>query len=310
MVYNLTCLHKFNILTFGRMKVQLETFDPASKSPFRLLHDPKLSDLFYWHFHPEYELVYIEGASGTRHVGDHFSNYSDSDLVLIGSNIPHLNFDYGVTTPYRKEVLHLKPDFKETVLDRYPELQKLRTLLQTSQYGIAFHGETKRRIGEVMKQWHTMAPFSFFTSVLETLFQLSQSSEFEMLHRTPYINRFKQRDQERLRAIYAFLETRYGSKISLAEIAGQCHLGREAFCRYFKKETGTTFTTFLNQYRISQAKRSLLAGHTVTEACFACGFESLSYFNRTFKSVAGETPSHFKKRHRAKEGAPRTSAPT
>ncbi|HAF77391.1 MAG TPA: AraC family transcriptional regulator, partial [Maribacter sp.] len=35
------------------MKVELETIEPATKSPFRLLHDPKLSHLFYWHFHPE-----------------------------------------------------------------------------------------------------------------------------------------------------------------------------------------------------------------------------------------------------------------
>ncbi len=76
------------------MKIQLENIQTDNKSSFRLLHDPKLNDLFFWHFHPEYELVYIEGADGIRHVGKHRSNYQQSDLVLIGSNIPHLNFDY------------------------------------------------------------------------------------------------------------------------------------------------------------------------------------------------------------------------
>ena len=85
------------------MKIQLETISPSTKSPFRLLHNPNLSALFYWHFHPEYELVYIEGANATRHVGNHISNYENSDLVFIGSNIPHLNFDYGVQTDYKKE---------------------------------------------------------------------------------------------------------------------------------------------------------------------------------------------------------------
>ena len=44
------------------MKIQLENIQTDNKSSFRLLHDPKLNDLFFWHFHPEYELVYIEGA--------------------------------------------------------------------------------------------------------------------------------------------------------------------------------------------------------------------------------------------------------
>ena len=281
------------------MKVQLETIAEQSNSPFRLLHNPRLNDLFYWHFHPEYELVYIEGASATRHVGNHISHYDGSDLVLIGSNIPHLNFDHGVTTDYTHEVLHIKTDVKKEVFDRYPEMGAIKKLLQMAQYGIAFKGDTKSHIGALMTQWHKMDGFSFFTNVLDVLNRLSQSTEFELLHTSPYINRFKQRDQDRLRTIHTFLENRYATKITIDEIAEKCNLGREAFCRYFKKETGSTFVTFLNQYRISHAKRLLLAGKTVTEACFACGFESLSYFNRTFKAISSETPSSFKKRHRS-----------
>lgn len=281
------------------MKVQLESIVGDSPSPFRLLHSPRLGDLFYWHFHPEFELVYIEGASATRHVGNHISTYSGADLVLIGSNIPHLNFDYGVKGDYTHEVLHIKPEFKNTVLDAYPEMGRLRTLLQTSQYGIAFHGITREKVGHAMKQWHAMDPFSRFTDILQTLHLLSHSSEFELLHKSPYINRFKQRDQQRLRAIHAFIEQRYASRISLGEVAAQCHLSREAFCRYFKKETGSTFVTFLNQYRIAHARRMLLTGHSVSEACFSCGFESLSYFNRIFRNVTGENPSRFRKKSRA-----------
>ena len=92
------------------MKIQLEQINPDAKSSFRLLHNPRLNDLFYWHFHPEYELVYIEGANGTRHVGDHISLYEYSDLVLIGSNIPHLNFDYGMVANPK---FHGKQSMKE-----------------------------------------------------------------------------------------------------------------------------------------------------------------------------------------------------
>lgn len=278
------------------MKIELETIDPASKSPFRLLHDPKLSHLFYWHFHPEYEIVYIEGANGTRHVGDHISEYEETDLVLIGSNIPHLNFDYGVKTTYREEVLHIKPSFKSTFVDPIPELKNLNRLLDLSRYGIAFHGETKKVVGELLKDLHTLEPFEYFMAIMNILKRLSQSNEFELLHKKPYKNKYSKKEQSRIRDIYALIDERYQGKISVDEVAKFCNLTKPAFCRYFKKATGSTFIEFLNQYRISQSKRLLLTGKNVSETCFECGFESLSYFNRTFKKVTGENPSAFKKR--------------
>ena len=279
------------------MKIQLETFDQQSKSPFRLLHDPKLSDLFYWHFHPEFELVYIEGASATRHVGNHISSYKESDLVLIGSNIPHLNFDHGVTTNYQKEVLHIKPYFKTNFIQKTPELQSLEHLLELSKYGIAFFGNTKKEVGELLKTLHTLSPFDFFMRVINILKLLSQSKEFELLHKKPFVNKYNKKEQDRIRAIYALIDERYQEKISVDEVAQLCNLTKPAFCRYFKKATGSTFIGFLNQYRISQAKRLLLSGKNITEACYACGFESLSYFNRTFRKITDENPSDFKKRY-------------
>lgn len=59
--------------------------------------------------------------------------------------------------------------------------------------------------------------------------------------------------------------------------------------------TRTTFTEFVNQHRIREAKRLLLAGQSVTEACFASGFESLSYFNRIFRKLTGQNPMAFRK---------------
>ena len=102
------------------MKIQLETIASHSKRTFTMMYNPRMSDLFYWHFHPEYELVYIKGANGTRHVGEHISTYAGSDLVLIGSNIPHLNFDYGVKTNYQKVVVHIKPEFIKIRRENFP----------------------------------------------------------------------------------------------------------------------------------------------------------------------------------------------
>ena len=278
------------------MKIQLENISPDAESSFRLLHNPKLNDLFFWHFHPEYELVYIEGANGTRHVGDHISTYEESDLVLIGSDIPHLNFDYGVQTDYKKEVLHVNSTIKNTFFSKIPELSKIVRLLERSQYGIAFSGDTKTEIGARLKKLYGLTPFQQFLQVLHIFEILSVSTEFVLLHDAPVVNKYNKKQQDRLRKVYAYIDENYQQKIAIEDIASICNLGKEAFCRYFKKATGNTFIGFLNQYRVSQAKRLLLMGKNVGETCYECGFESLSYFNRTFKKVTSENPSTFKKK--------------
>ena len=140
------------------MKTEHEPIQPDADSSFRLLRNPRLSDLFYWHFHPEFELVYIEGADGTRHVGDHVSAYQGSDLVLIGSNIPHLNFDYGVKTNYEKVVLQIHPSFQQAFVKAYPELSGIEHLFNDAAHAVAFSDSTKQEIGQRMKTLHQLSP--------------------------------------------------------------------------------------------------------------------------------------------------------
>lgn len=276
------------------IRTQREAIQPDSNSSFRLMHNPRLSDLFFWHVHPELELVYIEGANGTRHVGEHISPYHGSDLVLIGSNIPHLNFDYGVKTDYRKVVLHMQPSFISAIMGECPELAHIHQLMEKARFCMAFHGETKCQTGEILLGLQQASPFQQFQKVLNILDQLASTEEVEYLHEEPAKQSYNQKEQDRLNRVYAFVDQHYQRKISLAEVADLCNLTPAAFCRYFKKGTGHTFVSFLNRYRISQARRNLMTGRNVTETCFDCGFESLSYFTRAFTKITGVNPSSFK----------------
>lgn len=279
------------------MKVQLETITSQDNRSFSMMFNPRLSDLFFWHFHPEYELVYISGASGTRHVGEHISTFVDSDLVLIGSNIPHLNFDYGIHTDYQKVVVHLKKEFVEQHFALPMELGAIQQMFEHSRKGIAFTGALKDQVGRMLFDLELLSPFQQYLQLTEVLQLLAQAQDIEFLHGAPYWHRFSNKEQERLRMIYAFVDKNYHRKIELEEIAQLCFMTKEAFCRYFKKATTYTFVAFLNRYRISHSKRYLMANKSVSEACYQSGFESLSYFNRTFKKITGENPSAFRKRH-------------
>jgi AraC-like DNA-binding protein len=277
------------------MKIVFEDIKRLAGSSFRILVNPRLNDFFYWHFHPEFEITFIEAPNGTRRVGNHIGDFEGSDLVFIGSNIPHLNFDYGIKTDYEKVVLQIKEDFFKNDFSTTPELAEIQQLFENSKKVICFHGETKNRVGKRLKEISRLSNFDQFIEVLSLLQILASSNEITFLHEKPFENLYNNKEQLRLKVVYKFIETNYQRAISIDEIAKVTHLSNAAFCRYFKKMTRLTFTEFLNQFRIEQAKILLKSDKNVTEASFECGFESLSYFNRIFKKVVGINPMQFKK---------------
>lgn len=279
------------------MKVQLEEVLPDQDRSFRLLLTPRLNDQFYWHFHPEYEIVYVEGASGTRHIGSHISRYEGSDLVFMGPNIPHLNFDYGVRTDCEQVIVQMKDDFLGKEFLAAPELAAVHQLFERARHGLSFHGTAKQQAGERLKELVVLPPFEQLIELLRVFQLLATTDEVTLLNTQPVEYNYNLKEQQRMKRLYTFVEEHYKRRIEIKEVAALTSLSEAAFCRYFKKLTRMTFTEFLNQYRIHQAKQLLLLDHNVTEACYESGFESLSYFNKTFRKVAGENPLQFRKRH-------------
>ena len=277
------------------MKLNLEQIHPDNDSSFRFLLTPKLNEVFYWHFHPEIELVYVEADKGIRHIGEHISTYEGCDLALIGSYIPHLNFDYGVKATVETVVIQFPETYFESGLVRIPELKKVVDLMERAKTGLAFTGETKRIAGVRLKKLEHLDRFHQFMELMSIFQFLAESDEYVDLDVRPISSQTILKQQERMHRIHQFVEENFQKPIDTQQIADEVNLSLPAFCRYFKKTTKLTYTDFVNQYRVQYAKKLLIQDKNVTETCFESGFESLSYFNRIFKKWTGESPSSFRK---------------
>ena len=175
-----------------------------------------------------------------------------------------------------------------------PEMKAIHTLFEKAKTGIAFYGETKKIAGEKLKQLILLPHFDQLITLLQVFNVLANSSEFELLQARPIASASVLKEQQRLQKVYHFIEANYQRQINVHEVAKLCNLTTAAFCRYFKKATHCTFTDFLNQFRINQAKKILIQGSNVTEACYQSGFASISYFNKMFKKITKQNPSAFK----------------
>ncbi len=278
------------------MKIKKEIVQIPQGQSFRLF-SPRLKNYFFWHYHPEYELVYVEATTGIRHVGQNISSFMGSDLVLIGSNIPHLNFDYGIETAYRQIVVQLKEKFLGDAIYQTPEFEKIQQLFDKAYMGLSFFGATKETVAKKLKDVQSQNQFKQLLSLLEVFQVLATSKEFTELNEQDTSVKLFLNDKIRMGAVYKYIHANYHKTTDVNEVAASVHLSTPAFCRYFKKQTKMTFTEFVNQYKITQAKTMLLQDKSISEVCYESGFESLSYFNKLFKKIAGENPSVFRKRY-------------
>jgi AraC-like DNA-binding protein len=276
-------------------QIQLEKIGFEPGKSFKLF-SPRLRNTFLWHYHPQLELVYVEADAGIRHVGTHISGYTQSDLVFIGGNLPHLNFDYRLRSDYHQIVIQLKTDFLGTAIGTAPELHTIHRLFTSADYGISFYGETKKLVAQKLKQLEGLGSFDQLLQLIQVFKILSESKEQVILNKDLSSKDFILKDKIRMGAIYEYIDQFYDQKPDVNQVAAKVHLTTPAFCRYFKRQTNMTFTDFVNQYRIERAKNLLMQDKNVSETCFSVGFESISYFNKLFNKIVGENPSSFRKR--------------
>ncbi|MCI4670812.1 MAG: AraC family transcriptional regulator [Bacteroidia bacterium] len=250
----------------------------------------------YWHYHPEVELVYIKEGFGNRYVGNHISKFEDGDLILMGPDIPHFGYEFGLQGVNEEIVVQFKKDLIKSSVQIMPELEKIDGLINKSKSGISFYGKTKVTIGKELELMESQDPFDRLLSILKVLQILSESTESEVLNAAGMTLIIQNQDDDRINQVYNYVKEYYQSEISLDQISQVASMTVPAFCRYFKKYTKKTFTQFVNEFRVRQAIRLIsLGSKSITEISFEVGFNNFSHFNKQFKRVTGVAPSVYKK---------------
>lgn len=106
-------------------------------------------------------------------------------------------------------------------------------------------------------------------------------------------------DNDLILKVIAFVRDNYTRDLSLSEAADICGVSAEYLCRLFQQETGVKFTAFIQNFRISTAKRLLVSDERkIYEIAEAVGYHDQKYFISVFKKLCGVTPSVYRKERR------------
>lgn len=249
-----------------------------------------------WHFHPELELVFVNKGQGKRHIGNHLSYFNNSQLLLIGPNLPHNGFTDRLTTNGFETLIQFKEDFLGKDFFEIPEMKKIKELFERSKKGILFGSETKIKVGDKIENLVEKEGFKKLLVFLEILNILSKTSDYTILNVDGYAVETELQDSSKLDRIYTYINTNFKDHISLDQIANVANMTVPAFCRYFKKVTGKTFTKLVNEYRVVHATKLLSESMmSITDISFECGFNNFSHFNKIFKEITGKNASGYRK---------------
>ena len=136
-------------------KPTLEKISPEFGSSMRVIkHETYIGEKKpFWHFHPEIELVYVNKGKGKRHIGNHLSYFNNSQLLLIGSNLPHNGFTDRLTVNGTETIVQFKQEFLGNYFFDIPEMEGINKLFERAKSGILFGVKTKQKIGKKSKSY-------------------------------------------------------------------------------------------------------------------------------------------------------------
>jgi AraC-like DNA-binding protein len=257
-----------------------------------------------WHYHPEYELVYVVESSGTRFIGSTISEFEAGSFSLIGQNVPHVyrnrpefyQPDYSLQA--RSIVVHFLPQSLGEDFLRLPEAAMIQELLARSQFGLDVTGNTHRKGKAILYKMLTHKGMHRWLLLIELLQLLAESNE---LVRISHSNLSSQNpdDASRLNQVFDYIFTHFTRDIRQEEVACLLAMTNSSFSRYFKQRTHKSFIEFVTQVRLAHAGKLLIGGDlSIIDICFRSGFNNVSNFNRHFKRFYGLNPQSYQKRFR------------
>ena len=247
----------------------------------------------FWHFHPEVELVYVNKGQGKRHIGNHVSYFNNSQLILMGPNLPHKGFTDRLVSKGKETLVQFQIEVLGEMFIQLPEISRL---FQLAKNGILYQSETKKRVGPKIEKLVQVNGVNRMIKLLDVINELAQATDYTILNADGFAFETKSQDNNRINVIYEFINLNFQNDITLEEIANQISMTVPAFCRYFKKTTGKTFTQLVNEYRVVHATKLLSETQkSITDICFESGFNNFSHFNKHFKLITGKSASNYRK---------------
>lgn len=252
------------------------------------------------HSHEELELNFIRNAKGAKRVvGDHIGEIDEMELVLIGSNLPHVWETHKCKSKEIKEItIQFHKDLFDDKFLRRNQMNHIRKMMERSAKGILFSTETIQQIESRLTVLSQKHGFDSVLELLSILHELSLSRNMRTLSDTIFSSAELTYNSRRVEKVLEHMNQNFHKTIKLDDVAKLVNMTPASFSRFFKQRTGISFIDSLLELRLGHSSRQLIdTTHSIAEIAYNCGFNNISNFNRLFKKKKGCTPKEFRENY-------------
>ena len=253
------------------------------------------------HIHDAWELYCVLQGEGTRMAGDTLLPFTEGDVALIPPSMHH-HWDYNPASAddegcIRYLMVAFSHSFVRHCMAVFPELRNRLANVTFPAEALKFGTESARAIRHALSAMKGKDELERLCDMFRLLPVIFTAKDCTFAGSPVRI----EREVRRMQQVSAYVMARYVHPILLDDIAAEVGMNRSAFCSWFKRCKGMTFSQFVTQYRLNTACDLLEHSQkSVSEIGYLVGFCDIPHFVRVFTKEKGVSPGKYRKEHLTK----------
>jgi AraC-like DNA-binding protein len=248
------------------------------------------------HRHRQLELTWIERGTGIRFVGDNVAPFASGDLVLLGVDVPHAWVSAG--TPDADASVASVIQFPIELFSQalFPELVRARPLAERARVGLQIGGRCAESVKAVLGRMPAADAFRQLACLIEIIGLMSRHpADLTPIATSPQLPVAPGARARQIDRVTEWVARNMRRELRVVEAARFAGVSPGAFPRFFRREAGKPFSTYVNDVRCGEACLKLRQSRAPIGAIAGeCGFRSISHFNRQFRRRLGATPREYR----------------
>jgi AraC-like DNA-binding protein len=249
------------------------------------------------HRHRQLELTWIERGTGMRFVGDNVAPFTSGDLVLLGVDVPHAWVSAGASDPNACIASVIQFPIELISQASFPELARARPLAERARVGLQIGGRCAESVQAVLGSMPAANAFRQLACLIEIIGLMStHPADLAPIATSPQPAAAPGVRARQIDRVTEWIARNMRRELRVVEAARLAGVSPGAFPRFFRREAGKPFSTYVNDVRCGEACLKLRQSRgPIAAIAEQCGFRSISHFNRQFRRRLGATPREYRR---------------
>ncbi len=246
------------------------------------------------HLHECCEILFCISGGKTFFIDDRIYDVDDGDVFVLNQFEAH-KITSDTERVFKRYVMEIHPEYLYASSTAETDLSRCFTVRGNNvSHKLSLSESEAEKMKHIFGKMSAEASFGDDVlkniAALEILAMVNRHFAEKNKHYT-YHSDYENKTIEKA---LKYINENFSEKLSLEIVSKNCFVSINELCRLFKKHMGTTVTKYILSRRMTEAKKLLKSGESVSSSAEKCGFTDYASFIRAFKRTVGVSPGQYK----------------